>query len=237
MRELKTLTHILLTVFIGIFIAGVICDNRTACVWGVVLTVIDVIAGMWLQLWIDEKEEKTDSWNRMSTKEKLNYIRSLGNEEDSEKTLNANDCGILCKKSICMDFDRAFCELKEYEDGIKIRGMNDIMFNSAGLLLVTLCAEMKHAPTPEMLSGLKSISAYDGENGIILYGFDNFKFKTGELAAILLVHHNKRIRFFTLELSLSGVVLCEYSGYSHINHGYVDVRKISLEIKRILYKS
>lgn len=232
-KHLITLTHILFPIFIGVLIGGMVTDSVRTIVWGIILIVIDIIVGINLQVAVDEKEKTKKSWDDMSSTEKLNYIKSL---DEEEKAIPSNNYGILCEKETCVNFHRAFYQLKEYKNGIKIRGMGDIMFNEAGVLLLMLCSEMDHAPTPEMLGGLKSISAYDGENGIILYGFDNFKFKTGELAAILLVYHNGRIRFFTLELGYSGIFLCEYSGYSHINHGYADVKNISAEIKRILNK-
>ena len=55
MRNLITLTHILSLLFLGLIVGGIIAGNSAAWGWGIALLVIDVIAGIVLQYYEENK--------------------------------------------------------------------------------------------------------------------------------------------------------------------------------------
>ena len=233
MREIKILTQILMPVFIGVIIGGAIFDDSRATLWGVILLIADVTLGIIMQMLLDE-EEKKSGWDKMSTTEKLKYIKSL-NEDDGDDFKNDDDRGTILRGSfICKEFDRAFSELGYEKSGVKISCMDDIMNSSAATMLLLLCCEMEHAPTSDMLRGLYTVNSFNLEHNTIMYGFNIIENKVGEIVSILLVRVKNGIRFFTVELSYVKPVLCEYTGCSHKNYGPVEIRKISKTIDGII---
>ena len=69
MNGAKTLTHLLFPLFIGFIIGGAISGSTTLWVLGIILLVIDVIAGIALQHAIDQAAYRA-AWERLSREEK-----------------------------------------------------------------------------------------------------------------------------------------------------------------------
>ena len=49
MRNLITLTHILLPLFLGMIVGGIVAGSSAMWGWGIVLLIVDVIAGIAMQ--------------------------------------------------------------------------------------------------------------------------------------------------------------------------------------------
>ena len=67
MRNFKTVTYILATLFLGLIIGGAIADNRAAWISGLVLLIIDIIVGISIQYHIEQHNTKSSASSHSKT--------------------------------------------------------------------------------------------------------------------------------------------------------------------------
>ena len=263
MKVAKVLTHILFPLFVGLIIGGAIRGNTSLIVLGIVLLVLDIIIGVALQRAI-EKESYNDDWNSLSFEEKREIAHNLvekakqdmrdeGIDVDGEmekfcdefnrehrlgkysnKYFDDNKDEVQSSgNGMCDELDAIYARLKA-NGGARLA--NNIKGDEAGIFLLNVCNRIPHAPLPHTLAPLCAISIenLDGELAIV-YSFRYAPNSICQNVHIFLVHtEEEKIRLFAVETDFSAFVLCEYSGYSHLNYGPVELKNVPSRIKEIL---
>lgn len=262
MNGAKTLTQILFPLLIGLIIGGAVSGTSSLLIWGIVLLVLDIIIGVALQHAID-KESYNDDWNSLSFEQKREIAHNLVEKAKQDMRDEGIDVDGEIEK-FCDDFNREhklgkysdnyydddedegtaendLCdELDAIYSRLKANGgarlTNNIRGDEAGIFLLNVCATIPHAPLPHTLVGLCAISIenLDGELAIV-YSFRYAPNSICQNVFIFLVHTEaEEVRLFAVETDFSAFVLCEYSGNSHLNYGYVELKNVPTRIKEIL---
>lgn len=221
MKKVKTLTHILFPLFVGLIIGGAVSGNIALLIWSIILLVADIIVGIVLQYLI-EKRDRDDEFDSLFYEEN----RAMAN--DSVDTVKQNT-----GKKMCDKFNSIYTSLKS-NGGARL--INSINSDVAGEFLLDLCSQMPHAPLPYTLTRLSAVFVED-LNGYhsVVYAFEYYPNSICQNVFIFLVNTKKEeIRFFTVETDFSTFCLCEYAGDMHINYGSVELNNIPERIKEIL---
>ena len=261
MNGAKTLTHVLLPVFVGLVIGGAASGNISLLIWGVVLFILDVIVGITLQYLID-RAANNDYWNSLSFEEKRKVAHALVEKTKQDMKDEGVDvdgeikrfCDLFNREhhlgeysgenydhdddqskedELCDELDDIYSRLKA-DGGARL--VNNIRSDEAGAFLLDVCEQMPHAPFPHTFVKLCAISVenLNGERSIV-YSFRYAPNSMCQNVFIFLVHtKDEKIRLFTVETSLSKFMLCEYSGASHLNYGPVELKNVPTRIKEIL---
>ena len=102
------------------------------------------------------------------------------------------------------------------------RNVDDIMDDEACAYLVDVCNWLEYPPAIKSLLNIYMVGPSDiGDIPAICYAFD---YPPRSIACTMLLilarTPNRRFRLFALETGARGsIVLCEYSGHSHLNYG------------------
>ena len=237
MNGAKTFTQLLMPLLIGFILGGAISGNSTLLIISVFLMVLDIIVGVTLQYAIDNDasrgnfENLTRHMYSTASKDTRNEDFNQGNRLSGNSAKHSTKT--QAEHSICEQFEDVYLEI---EDNGGTRGASYASGDEASALLLEVCMRMPHAPLPYTIAGLYAVSSenLDGEHALAF----SFIFSQNSICQnvyIYLVHtKNDKIRLFAVETDYSKFVLCEYSGYSHINYGDVQLNDIPNEIKRIL---
>lgn len=81
MQKIKTATHVLAMVFLGLLVGGAIAGNKAAWICGLVFLILDVICGIAIQYFCDKQPKRT-TWDSLTAEEK-----SLFQQEPNAKLI------------------------------------------------------------------------------------------------------------------------------------------------------
>lgn len=237
MNGAKKLTHILSPLFLGLLIGGAIFGNTPALVWGIVLLILDVIAGCVLQYMTDRRAVRS-GLGRLSDEEK----RALEQAFLEEVMQDMRRSGMAVHDEWGKESDaRDVCEIFE-EIYIRLnasggaRLTETVWDDEAGRFLLEVCEDMPHAPRPNTVAWLCAVSVEDlnGEHALVY----SFKYAVGSICQnvfIFLVHtHAEKLRLFAVETHYAAFVLCEYVDNRHVNYGRIELKFIPTRIKELL---
>ena len=79
MKNAKTLTHLLFPLFIGMIIGALILGSSAFLIWGIVLLILDIAVGIFLQHAID-KALYEEMWIRLYIEEKTKQMMDEAEE-------------------------------------------------------------------------------------------------------------------------------------------------------------
>lgn len=116
------------------------------------------------------------------------------------------------------------------------RDVDDVMDDEACAYLVDVCNWLEYPPAIKSFLNIYLVGCSDIDDiPAICYAFDYPVPSIACTILLLLVRTpNYKLRLFAAETGARGsTVLCEYSGYSHINYGVVD-GSVSQKIKTII---
>lgn len=259
LRKVKTITHILVPIFIGLIIGGIIADNTAAWVSGIILLAVDIIIGIALQYRL-EHPVSYDNWNSLTFDEKRAIAHDSLEKAKQEMRDNGIDIdgaiGGLCdefnkdhklgkysnidtpndneayEKELCEKMNAIFLRLK-LNGGARL--VQNIKADEAGRFLLIVCENMPHAPSNNLFNGLYVISVEDlGDEPAIVYSFKSMQGTIGQLVFLFLVRtKNTKLRLFTVETSFP-FALCEYANGSHLNYGQIELADVPTRITEIL---
>lgn len=261
MKTAKTITHILAPLFVGLIIGGAIAKNTAAWVSGLVLLIVDIIVGIILQ-YFNDRQVSNDNWNNLTFDEKRKIahdsveqakqsMRNEGIDVDGEierfcdefnrehklgkySTSTTQNNSKASEKELCGKFNAIFLRFK-LDGGARL--VQNISNDEAGRLLITVCENMKHAPSKNLLNGLYAITVEDlDDEPALVYSFKSMQGFVGQLVFIFLVRtRTDELRFFTVETSFP-FALCEYANGCHLNYGQIELANVPTKIKEILSK-
>ena len=245
MHILIKLTQILPPLLIGFIIGGAISGNTSLLVGSIVLLVADIIIGISLQA-IYDKLQRTNTQGNWTTKDaealQRAFIEMINKEisNDTKFDRDETSCDEPAKGAnsetddICNKFECAYSDLKNRQGSISApyhKAIEDV----AGAILLDVCKHIPHAPLTHTLWNLCQIyTSGVNTNHALVYKFLHRQSSICENAYIYLVHHNDSIRLFAVETDFGRYVLCEYSGYKHINYGNVAICDVRAKIGEIL---
>lgn len=81
MQKIKTATHVLAMVFLGLLVGGAIAGNKAAWICGLIFLILDVICGIAIQYFCDKQPKRT-TWDSLTAEEK-----SLFQQEPNAKLI------------------------------------------------------------------------------------------------------------------------------------------------------
>ncbi len=255
MKTAKTITHILLPLFIGLIIGGAVSGNTAAWVSGLVLVILDAIIGITLQYYLNRQETKTDMQSQEIAEALSQLKENLANDGWNDLTFEQK------RQIVHNDIEKAYAEIEntqapnnqskshysslcEVYNALKATGgnftfnkQNDMAISS----LVDYCKTLKHSPPINSFSMIDVILPlyFIKDTPIILYSFQPIGGYVGEIIELYLIANKDKIRLFTVERSykienLPPFALCEYDGNNHINYGPINLDATHDKIKSII---
>lgn len=245
MYILLKVTHILPALLIGLIIGGAISGNSSLLIWSIVLLIADIIIGISLQNAIDNQNAKAKrtNWSDEHAEILCNLFLEKINQENKESAdfdEELSDSDYIEdeydteSEDVCVRFERAYSDLEEL-GGRVYTTFNKAISETYGAILPYVCSHIPHAPSHRTIIGYYEIYTSKINNyHAIVYTFLFHQNSICENVNIILVHQNGAVRLFAVETDFSRYVLCEYSGYRHINYGYVSLGDIELKISEIL---
>lgn len=225
MRGALTATYLLGTLFFGITLGGFLLREMDLGIAGLVLFVLDAAIGICLQHRVDNDGEA----EAKKFAEAVVVAAMLKSLEEEEKVNNE-----MKELSLCEQFDvvyRGLCN-----DGGR-RDPTRFQEDEAGRLFIRQHQTMQYAPPRKWLTGLRHVVA-TRKTGYpaILFMFKNEEWEVCQNVAVYLVRTKEKLRMFTVEVSYSSLMLCEYPGTGHINYGTIEPIEIENRIAEILNK-
>lgn len=250
MHTVKTITHILFPIFLGLIVGGAILDNTAAWVSGIVLLILDMIVGIGIQ-YLTEKyaaaKNRNNDYSAFIEQLKRNY------SDDDATNLSIEDSDDMPHDNP----DKTRGEVP-YSNNFKmtdlIEKMPDIIYrlkieggarffntafddDEAAKFLLNVCMQTPNTPPLIYFSGLYQVSPYD-LNGTpaLMYFFRTHIGAYGMILRVILVRHSDyKIRFFTVETDYMPF-LCEYKDGLHLNYGTTTLQDLSEKLTSILNK-
>jgi len=261
MRFINTLTKLLFPFFIGVLVVGLFSGTTDVWIWGCGGLILNIIVGTITQYIIENVSPTSEQrWERLTFEEKRAVAQSIieeikeqmrkegidveretkefcdefnkengsgRNSEPSQRAKKENSWGVLCEQ-----LTKIYLELKEH-GGARLANITDN--DEAIKFLFTVCGKFDYPPIPPTLYRVFCVSVenLNGEEALV-YSFEYNPRSMCQNVYVFLVRTKAgRIRLFTVETS-NPFALCEYSGYSHVNYGQIELKDVPTRIKEIL---
>ncbi|MBR3681312.1 MAG: hypothetical protein IKL79_04840 [Clostridia bacterium] len=251
---MRGITILLFPFLLGVIIIGAVSGDSGTLTFGIIALIADIIIGCISQYLADRPYYKSGYMNSSADDVKARISTSAkNNTKEANESTDKND-GSTASQNSKSDYSQYlnFDYLKSYdpdnpgktfydiflhlqEDGTT-RIIENKLTDEARLFLLDTCYEMEHAPPRHTLFPLYAATAKSLSNGdAIIYSFRYHANSVCENAFMILVcTASNAIRLFAVETDGPHFFLCEYTGYSHVNYGIVDLSNTLLRINGIL---
>ena len=232
MNRVKTVTHLLFPILVGLVIGGAIRRNPIMLAFGILLLTADVVIGVALQYTL-ENGKGGGGEGGLPPEVQKEVLRLL--LEEAAETAEEQKSGTEseAEPTLAERFDEIYIRLKA---GGGARLTEIIYEDEAGRFLIDFCSQLAHAPLPRTILRLCTVAAeeVDGMPAII-YAFRYWPGSICQNVYMFLVRTERdKMRLFAVETDYAKFVLCEYIGNGHRNYGPVKLENIPCRIAEVL---
>lgn len=249
MEKIKTLTHVLFPLFVGLIIGSAIEGNTKLLTWSIILLILDIVIGIAMQYKIDNPKidgryggsatgnylnpydtQKRESEGTMKEKSETTASNSRMDKTSDTYRKTSENVNNSSKKASAADCD----SIEEYfmaiyknleADRGRHATLRQMKTDEAVRFLIELCCVMEHAPLPRALAGLYEMytNEVNGQCAIVYKFLHSQRSMCENVYIIVLLDKHSEIRFFAVETDYSGYMLCEYVGNRHKNYGFINL--------------